>query len=63
MEELNLLQIDHSDQAEQCAAELIDNIVEKGAEILYNHYLDGKTVPHTVESTLAMLGNFLEMRY
>jgi hypothetical protein len=63
MEELNPLQIEHAEKAEQVATEIIDDIVESGAGILYDHYLDGKTVPHTVENTLGMFSTFLEMKY
>jgi hypothetical protein len=49
--------------AELLAHEVVEEVIERGAELLYDHYIEAKCVPYTVDFTLSLLADTFEMYY
>ena len=55
--------IQQAETAELLAGEVMEEILTNGADILFAKYISQKTVPHTVDATLAMFANLMEMKH
>ena len=55
--------VDEAEIAELMAGEVLDIVMTDGADILFSRYISTKTVPHTVDATLAMFANMMEMKH
>ena len=49
--------------AEQCAFDLIETIMQNGGDLLYDNYISEKSIPFAVRSTLCVLGSTVEQYY
>jgi len=63
MEETEAFVEEETRDAELAAHSVISEIINRGGELIYKHYIDGKSVPFSVQFALSMMTNTLEMFY